>query len=285
MITDSTIWLNKLFSSFIGNSDIKIVFEDKKELKSSKKVLNLSIHPLRFGDDIFFNFETNDDFLRKKLRNYEVNYDVFYVYANILKASYLKSIKEDIYHKNSLLLVGQTEKDKVVFNGNRYLSLIDYIDEIKELSKNYDYVYFKPHPYAKNNRYILKKFRKEFKNIKIIYDNIYHLLSSDNISCVVGLNSSVLYEAEYFAKKVKFLYRPYFNFDNNDIGVYGDYWSSNFWSDILEVEDIGISLPFISNRLRIAINDFWGYNEISSEIILKDILKGKIKYLIKRYIS
>ena len=69
-----------------------------------------------------------------------------------------------------------------------------------------------------------------------------------------------------------------------DIGIYGDYWSSAFWSDILDSEDTHISLPFVPNRLRKAINDFWGYNEISDEIILKDIFKSKIRYFLSRYI-
>jgi hypothetical protein len=152
------------------------------------------------------------------------------------------------------------------------------------MAHSYDSIYFKPHPYAKNSKFIYKSLKKEFKNVKIIHENIYHLLSNENILHVMALNSSVLYEAKYFRKETTFLYEPTFDFESKDIGIYGDYWSSAFWSDILDSEDTHISLPFVPNRLRKAINDFWGYNEISDEIILKDIFKSKIRYFLSRYI-
>lgn len=280
----NNIWINTFFGSFTKNSDIKIYFEEKEKLNSSETIINISIHTIRFTDDIFFNFETNDEKIKKKLKKYEVNYDVFYHHADIVKATYLKTVKKNIIKENSLLLIGQTEKDKVIFDGRKYLSLLDYIDTIKTITKDYDTVYFKAHPYAKNNKEIYKALKKELKNVIMVYDNIYHLLSNENIKHVMGLNSSVLYEAKYFRKEVTFLYEPYFDFAKNDIGIYGDYFSSSFWADILDKEDTNISLPFVPNRLRKAINDFWGYNEISDEIILKDIIKSKVKYFLSKYI-
>jgi len=279
-----TIWIDKLFHSYTYNSEIAICFEQKEKLQSSQKVINLSIHPLRFGDDIFFNFETNDVVLKAKIKKYEVNYDIFYIYADLVKATYLKTTKKNNITDNSLLLVGQTQQDKVIFNGVKYLSLLDYIEDIILLSKKYNSIYFKPHPYSTNNKKLLKSLKKYLPNVKIIYDNIYHLLSNDNIKHVVALNSSVLYEAKYFHKQVTFLYKPVYDFKNNDIGIYGDYWSSSFWSDLLDIEDKHVVLPFVPNRLRIADNDFWGYNELRDEIILKDILKNRVKYFLSRYI-
>ena len=282
--TPHTKWINQLFSSFTQNGDIKIYFEQKEKLKDLNPTLNLSIHPIRFADDIFLNFETNDDALKQKLKKYEVNYDIFYHHADIIKASYLKTAKKNMIKKNSLLLIGQTEQDTVVFDGKKYLSLVDFISHIKEISKNYDTVYFKPHPYAKNNKQILNNLKTQIPNISITYENIYHLLSNENIKEVVALNSSVLYEAKYFRKKVTFLYNSYFDFTSNDIGIYNSYFTSKFWSDILEIQDTNISLPLSQNRLRKSLNNFWGYAEINDEIILKNILKTKIKYLISKYI-
>jgi hypothetical protein len=278
-----SIWVNKLFNTFIEKNYIKLYFEKNDKLKENYHVLNISIHPIRFADDIFFNFETNNEELRKKLKKYEVNYDIFYHYADIVKATYLKTIKKNNIKENSLLLIGQTQMDKVIFDGTKYLTLLDYIEDIKNIAKDYDGLYFKPHPYAKNTKKIYNTLKKEFKNITLVYDNVYHLLSNDNIKHIVALNSSVLYEAKYFKKEVTFLYKPYFDFKNSDIGIYGDYFSSSFWSDILDTKDTNILLPFVPNRLRKSINDFWGYNEISDEIILKDIVKSKVKYFLSRY--
>lgn len=277
-----TIWLKQLFSTFLSNSDVDIYFERKEKLKEKKQVINISIHPVRFADDIFFNFETNDNNLSKRLKKYEVDYNLFYHYADMVKATCLKSVKNAKIKENSLVLVGQTSMDRVVFDGEKYLSLIDFIKDIKELSSRYDHVYFKPHPYSKNNKKIIKILKKHIPNISTILDNIYHIMSNDRVKHIAGLNSSVLYEAKYFNKEVTFFYKPYFNFTTNDIGIYGDYFDSSFWSNILEIENKNIKFPFIQNRLRKILNDFWGYNEISDEILLKNIIKSKIKYLISK---
>lgn len=282
---DHTTWINQLFSSYVIDNDIEIVFEEKEKLKFNQKVLNLSIHPIRFADDIFFNFQTNNEILKAKLKKYEVDYNLFYYHADIVKATYLKSVKGNNIKKNSLLLIGQTEKDKVVFNDGKYLSLLDFLPEIKKIASCYDAIYFKPHPYAKNNKTIHKALKRELGNTILIYDNIYHLLSNENILHCVALNSSVLYEAKYFKKETTFLYKPTFDFEKDDIGIYGDYWSSAFWSDILDIEDAGITLPFIQNRLRKTLNNFWGYNKIDDEIILKKIIKENIKSWLLKYTS
>ncbi len=284
MKDSSNLWLNQLFDTFTNSSQVELYFEADKKLQHQDTILNLSIHPIRFADDIFFNFYTNSDQLRDKLRRYEVDYRLFYHQADIIKATYLKSVKKEKIEESSLLLIGQTERDKVLFDGSKYLSLLDYIDEIKKVAKRYNKVYFKPHPYAKNSKKIYRALKKELGNMEIVYDNIYHLLSSRQILHVCAINSSVLYEAKYFKKDVTFLHKPTFDFHNQDIGVYGDYFCSTFWSDILDVEDKGVTLPFVPNRLRKSLNDFWGYNTIDNEIILKDIVKSKIRYLLHRYL-
>lgn len=264
-----TLWLRQLFSTFILNCNVDIYFERKEKLKEKNSVINISIHPIRFADDVFFNFETNDCNLKERLKKHEVNYDIFYHYADIVKATYLKTAKDNKIKENSLLLVGQTSKDKVIFDGNKYLSLADFIKDIVELSNKYNHVYFKPHPYSKNNREVIKTLKRYLPNLSIIFDNIYYLMSNDKIKHIAGLNSSVLYEAKYFNKEITFFYKPYFDFSSSDIGIYGDYFDSKFWAEILDNEDKNIKLPFMQNRLRKTLNDFWGYTEISDEIILK----------------
>ena len=62
-------WVNRLFDSFKNESSIPLLFEE--EVKNFQKpVINLSIHPIRFADDIFFNFETNDPYIQEKLKKY-----------------------------------------------------------------------------------------------------------------------------------------------------------------------------------------------------------------------
>ena len=72
MILSHNIWVNKLFYSFKKESDIPLLFEE--EVKNYQEpVINLSIHPIRFSDDIFFNFQTNNKLIQEKLKKYEIN--------------------------------------------------------------------------------------------------------------------------------------------------------------------------------------------------------------------
>ncbi len=282
-------WLQSLFHGYLTHTpdhlDIGFELDVPERRQSDRSALSLSIHPLRFADDIFFSFRTNDDALAKRLRRYEVNYDLFYAYADLARATYLKTVKKNgILAENALLLVGQTERDRVIFDGERYLSLIDFVEQIASIAAQYDAVYFKPHPYARNSRTVFRMLKRRLGKVEITHDNIYHLLSNDRLGHVAGLNSSVLYETEYFRKGVTFFHKQSFDFDTKDIGIYGDYWNASFWADLFGTEARGVSLPFVPNRLRKALNDFWGYNEISDEIILKDIVKSKVKFFLSRYI-
>ena len=246
--------------------------------------LDLRIHPVRFMDDIFFSFETNSDAIRLNLQTYHVNNELCEFQASIVKATVSKLNKDKIIAPNSLLLIGQTERDPVLYDGNKYLSLLDRIDEIKKVAGQYDHIYFKPHPYAKNNRYLLRELRKTLGNVKNIHDNIYYLLANEGVQHVVALNSSVLYESVYFDKQTTFLFNP--TFTDMQVGVYGDYLVGAFWSDILSstlhTVPSSLELPFQTSRMRKALNDFWGYNEISDELVQYSIFKNIVKNLLNR---
>ncbi len=251
-----------------------------------KVYLDLRIHPVRFLDDVFFSFETNSDAIQKKLQFYKMNDDVCRLQASSVIATVIKQKKDSLILPNSLLLIGQTEEDRVLYDGTKYLSLLDCMDEIKAVASVYDHIYFKPHPYAKNNRYILKELRKALGKVQSTHTNVYYLLANDGVKHVAALNSSVLYEAEYFNKQTVFLFNQ--TFTETQVGIYGDYMKASFWSDILfpvlQTVPSTLELPFFPNRLRKSLNDFWGYTEINDEIILLNIVKSRIKRLLSRYI-
>lgn len=243
--------------------------------------LDLRIHPLRFMDDIFLAFETNVKAIEEKLQLYRVDEALCRYHADLVRATVIKLKKDDIVPKNSLLLVGQTEKDRVVFDGQKYLSLPDRLDAIRPLAHSCEHIYFKPHPYAGNGRAIVRQLRKALGDVRIIRQNIYFLLANDGVRHVAALNSSVLHEAKYFEKETTFLYMP--TFDERQIGVYDDFLGGAFWSDILSsllpTVPTALKLPSQPGRMRRALNDFWGYNAIGEAVVLNDILKGKIRQM------
>lgn len=256
--------INKLFQRFTENQNIKLCFENKEALDSLEPIINISIHPIRFCDDIFLNFETNDTRILSRLRKYQINENNLFAYSDYIRAMMLarKSIVE--VTGKTLLLVGQTEFDKAVFDGTKHLNLTNFLDQISELSKIHDNVLFKPHPYSKNTRRVIKSLKNVVPKLTLDNNNIYQLLSNDNISTVAGLNSSVLHEAHYFDKEACFFMSPNFDFTQNDVPIKDHYFNSSFWAEILGTGDINMSLPSGENRLRRLLSGYWAYPEINT---------------------
>ena len=201
----------------------------------------------------------------------------------MVKATVLKSKKMSLLPPDTLLLVGQTEKDRVIFDGESYLSLLDFIDKIVPVAAAHQHVVFKPHPYARNKRMMYRQLKKRLGRVSMTCANIYHLLSQPTLSHVCALNSSVLYEAEMFMKESTFLYKP--SFGGETIGIYDAWLLGSFWRSLLTPHMVtvpsDIALPFRPDRLRIALNDFWSYGEISGKIIMMDLVKSALRrYLI-----
>lgn len=272
------------------SADIIIGFElsdtSKRSLSDADALwIDLRIAPIRYLDDIYFTFETSSSQIREHLKRYRIGERLCRYHADLISAAMLKQKKRRHFPKNTLLLIGQTERDSVVFDGERYLTLADRIDTLRAMAENAEHILFKPHPYAKNGGKILRALRRGVgKKIEVTYENIYRLLSDEHIVEVAALNSSVLYEAEYFGKKTSFLYRRVFS--SSQIGIYGDYFSGTFWSDIFSevfpTTENTLGLPVAPSRLRRTLNDFWTYPEIADEVVLHDIVKTKIKRLLSR---
>ena len=274
-------------SEAVSGAGLVIGFElseaSRRSMNEKEKVwIDLRIAPLRFLDDIYFTFETNHPGIREKLEERRIDATLCRYHADLVRATVLKLKKADIVEPGTLLLIGQTEADRVVFDGTKHLTLADRITELEALNAGYDRVLFKPHPYAKNGRAVLRELRRGLGNVEATRANIYHLLANEGVRHVAALNSSVLHEAECFGKAVTFLFTP--TFTEEQVGIYGDYFSGAFWSDILapafETRPSDLQLPFVPGRLRKTLNDFWGYNAIDAGIVLEDIAKEKVKKLL-----
>lgn len=259
-------------------SDVALTFLDE----TGMPFLDLRIHPVRFLDDIFFAFQTNVPSVHEQLLRYRLDETLCRWHADMIKATVIKLKKRKIVAPDSLLLIGQTEADRVVYDGKKHLSLLDRLESIKSLSEEHDQICFKPHPYARTTRVMLRELRKALGNVRVVRDNVYFLLADDGVQHVAALNSSVLHEAEHFGKTSTFLFKP--TFDERHVGIYGDFLNAAFWSDVLSsvlpTVPTKLQLPFQPGRMRRALNDFWGYNAVGDEIVLNDILKGKIKHLL-----
>ncbi len=235
----------KYFFSFINKDDFILGVElgvDLRNILTSKNItyINFWFHSYHLFDDTCFMLNTNKEDIYKKINLYKIVPEKFELYAYITKQLLKKSAEQLNIDDNCCLFIGQTFKDKSVEKDGVFLNISYFGKRLDQLSKKYSTVYYIPHPFvAQLNNEQIDSFLKERPYIKIL-ENVptYTLLSSPKVSKVVGISSSVLYEAQFFGKEIEYFYQPLFNIDTGNFGlnefvsVYNDYLNPKFWSDV-----------------------------------------------------
>ena len=297
-------------NSFVIGFEMPEVFINIFE-KYNVKYIDIIIHPIRYLDDLLFGFRTNSKLIFSKLKQYQVNPKEFIVSAGIHKATISRKPLLNL-EKNSALFTGQVEIDKSLIKDEQCLSILDFKKEFTELTKQYKKVYFKKHPYAKENIDI-DKFIKKFDNVEYIDENFYYLLGQDNIDSVYSISSSTVIEAKYWGKKSVFFYKNPFEFvkfsdtdysSNKYIAIDQSFITVEFWKDIfnLKQQSIKDNYSIKQNLLRNSLNNYWGYdfflqynimpnsiNELlyslkpSIQFISKELMNNTQKKVIKFY--
>ncbi|MDA0902431.1 MAG: hypothetical protein O3B09_03380, partial [Proteobacteria bacterium] len=244
------------------NDKIFICFELQKEVTEILNqigitYINIWNHPFKLLDDLALTIETNNKDIYKNTLKYQIPQDKFDLYAKywaqrISSMSSFCQINKKL-SPDSLLIIGQSEIDKSLQKEDQMLSLNSFQEKINRYKKQYNKVYYSPHPNLIKSRGRLKfkknpEFKKFIKNnpdIEIINKPTYKLLTSDKIKKVIAISSSVLFEAKFFDKEIEYLYQPLFKFDtdNPKHGVSIDskeIFFPHFWSEILS--------PIIKNK-------------------------------------
>lgn len=265
------------YGELIKNS-LVIYIEASETIKRIHNILNipyidLTVHPVRFLSDNYFGAATNNSNIERVLSENRIDPRYFESQAQLVRT---QSIQEKLYFKpNSLLIIGQTELDKALIRDGRLYSFYDYKDKLIEIIKEFDNVYFKPHPYRKDNESI-ESFLRSICNLEVTHKNIYKILPNNNIKGVAGLSSSAIYEARFFEKKRFFLKKAFvFDFENpkskNNVfySIGTEILNPSFWIKVLDALNIetlkdylDFRMPCLPNQIRTALNDFWAQTEI-----------------------
>ena len=258
-------------------NDYVIIFQEAGALKqvvdkTDIKYIDIIISSIRFMEDLQFAFRSNIKEVTEKLCKYRIPDEHIIYQANRVKSYYWdRCCYINDYVKDSLLLCGQTEVDLSLIRNSKFISFMDFKDKINELSKQYPMIYYKSHPYCNPNSEN-EKFIRSFENIKIINENIYKLLSTEEFISVAALSSGTLTEAEYFGKTVHTISHRFVNYykgkgdvqKNEFILITDDYYSPTFWADILSPifktkECKYFNFHNRKNLLRQTLNVWWGY--------------------------
>lgn len=257
-----------MINDYIKEYDLLITYElsiETRELfdKCGIKYIDLWLSPIRFYDDLMFNIYSNVPNIQNSLKKYQIDEELFFIQSKKIsnQFKYFELNKTVSLEPNSLLLIGQLFEDRSVIKDKRFLTLIEYKKRLKELSNDFNKIYFQKHPLMplKDFKLYLNEF-KEIKNIEYLENiNIYELLSREEIKKVVAISSSVLFEAKFFNKDTEYLYKPIIH--KNSIMIYKDYFTVSFWIDILSIKTAipNVELLNYDNYFRQKLNAFWGY--------------------------
>ncbi|MDR1941596.1 MAG: alpha-2,8-polysialyltransferase family protein [Endomicrobium sp.] len=268
--------------SFIDKETLVICVElgiDLRNILNNLGVnfINFWFHSYKLFDDTLLMINTNNCEIFKLLNNYKVPQEQFYFYANYWQTRIIrdKTFNDSFLEDNSAVFIAQTYKDKSVEKDKKFLNILDYKDEIENLSKKYNKIYYIAHPLCPINDEIKDYINAKRYLIELTDFPTYFLLASNKIKEVISISSSVLYEAQFFNKKINYLYKPLFNIDgefglNTFISVYNDYFNPSFWSSVLAPvtqtgsEVLNRNLFFNhKNKLRDAANSYMGYKFLS----------------------
>lgn len=269
----------KFYQRFVNNS-LVIYIEASQTIKRIHDALgvpyiDITVHPIRYLDDHLFGMASNDEKIRRIFSQEKEDPRRFAFEAGMICAQAAQSPLK--IQPNSLLVIGQTELDKSLIRGRKLVKFSDFQNKIKDLASRYDHVYFKPHPYRKNNNDLINALERITEVIQT-NENIYKLLSSRDIKAVVGISSSSIYESRYFGKGRNFLAKVLkFDFEGpqDDTDVYysiGDkVFNPLFWSKVISELGVKCSFenyqpPHVPNRIRAALNDFWAQTDMDPSV-------------------
>jgi hypothetical protein len=180
---------------------------------------------------------------------------------------------------NTLIVVGQRPLDCSQIVDGAFFDAFPQAQKIHAICERYDTVLLKPHPLEPEHG--LLQVAAGARNVAgVVGDNLYRLLSLPEIAAVLTVNSSVAYEAPYFGKRVHTLAPLPIGIGwrgaARDVGLYASLddrvLSIDFWRLVLRPhapvsEPDGVRLAPKANRLRIALDSFWNFQEIDTDRI------------------
>lgn len=247
--------------------------------------IDIRISSIRYLDDLIFGFKTNNPLIFNKLLKYKTPEDQYFFEASLIRSRNIVVNNINLEEKSALFLE-QTVSDASLIKNGKILNILDFKNQFIQKTKDFNVIYYKKHPYQKSNSTDYK-FITGFKNVKLIDDNIYKILSNKSIEECFSISSGVLQEAKYFNKKIDYFFKPMYDFlkdeesdfsDKKYVSVYNQALDPNFWSNILSpiiktTKCNNVILSSNQSRVRYIHNLYWGYEDKNDELIKKVSMK------------
>ena len=249
--------------------------------KYNVKYIDLRLSYLRFLPDIPIMVSTNIPSMITATKELAIKEEDILLEANLLKGNYNFRYQIDkkncARYRNSLIVIGQTDKDTSLMEvgKTRQKRFQDYSEKIKTILRQYHNVFYKKHPFSPAKH---AKEEIEFLNsispkpVLMCTENFYNLAVQAFRIDFMGLSSGALEEAAYFGQKTfKLMDFPFSRREAPDSVRYLNIQSYYFFSPKFWQDGLGAEIPVFHpcntyremhpNIMREHHNESWGYNE------------------------
>jgi hypothetical protein len=241
--------------------------------------VDLRLHPVRFMDDLMFAVRASRAETQAAVLQMAVSESEVIVTAGLREAM-CRFISESRVPDNTLLVAGQRRFDSTQIIDGAFFDADSVAADIHAICARYDAVVLKPHPLDRHHSLLTVAAGASAPILGVIDDNIYRIMAMPQISAVLTVNSGVAHEAPYFGKRVHALaplsLHPVWRGAEADTlshASLGDaVLTPDFWRTVLAphapvTAADGMRLPPKPNRLRIALDSFWNYQQIDTDRI------------------
>ncbi len=241
--------------------------------------VDLRLHPIRFLDDLLFAARASNPETQAALLPMAVSESEVLATAGLREAM-CRYISESRVPDDTLMVIGQRRFDSTQIVGGAFFDAHRLTAEIHALCADHAAVVLKPHPLDRSHSLLEVAAGAPARVIGVVNDNAYRMMALPQVSAILTVNSGVAYEAPYFGKRVHTLaplqMRLAWRGGEQDAGTHASLddvvLTPDFWRAVLaphtKVSALdGVRLRPKPNRLRIALDSFWNFQEIDTDRI------------------
>lgn len=238
--------------------------------------VDLRLHPVRFLDDLLFAARASHPGTQAALLAMAEPESNVAAAAGLMEAM-CHMISEAAVPPNTLIVLGQRTLDSSQIAGGAFYDPVPHAAAIHAICERYAAVVLKPHPLEPSHG-LLEVAACAANATGVVRDNLYRLLALPQIGAILTVNSSAAYEAPYFGKRVHTLVplplrlgwrgaaeQPGLYASVNDRMLSVDFWRAMLLPHTPVSEPDGAVLPPKPNRLRIALDSFWNFQEVDTD--------------------
>lgn len=241
--------------------------------------VDLRLHPVRFMDDLMFAARASHPETQAALLSIAVMESEVLVTAGLREAM-CRLISDAKVPDNTLLVAGQRQFDSTQIVNGGFFDAMHQASQIHSLCATYPAAILKPHPLDPHHSLLAVAASAPTRVLGVIDDNVYRIMALPQIEAVLTVNSGLAYEAPYFGKRVHALapltmrvawrgspVEAEAHASLDDVVLTPDFWRMVLAPHTQVSGADGMRLQPKPNRLRIALDSFWNYQQIDTDRI------------------